>query len=222
MARILVVDDEDGIRSFLAETLELEHHSVVQARNGQEALEHLAQAVVGGLRQVGVARVHQVDEAVQRDLGARLELRARGQLLLQVRREPLLRIGAQAAEAVIGARGDAHGGGRAVDALVAVAHDVIGLHHQRVADAVERAAHQAQRAQLQHLLAAGLADGLVLGVQVALQPRAAAPRPAEQALARLVVEVPEPASRRHVLAHRALVGEERGNVDPGLAARLVG
>jgi two-component system response regulator FlrC len=42
MARVLVVDDEEGIRSFLAESLELEGHAVQQAVDGQAALECLA------------------------------------------------------------------------------------------------------------------------------------------------------------------------------------
>jgi two-component system response regulator FlrC len=37
MARILVVDDEDGIRSFVAEVLEDEHDAVMTATNGDEA-----------------------------------------------------------------------------------------------------------------------------------------------------------------------------------------
>jgi two-component system response regulator FlrC len=42
MARILVADDEAGIRSFLAETLELGGHEVAQAADGEEALDLLA------------------------------------------------------------------------------------------------------------------------------------------------------------------------------------
>jgi len=37
MARILVVDDEEGIRSFVAESLESEDHEVVQAGDGEQA-----------------------------------------------------------------------------------------------------------------------------------------------------------------------------------------
>jgi two-component system response regulator AtoC len=37
MARILVVDDEDGIRSFVAESLEADHDTVLTARDGNEA-----------------------------------------------------------------------------------------------------------------------------------------------------------------------------------------
>src|SRR5690242_17723137 len=37
MARILVVDDEDGIRTFVAEVLEDEHDVVMTATNGDEA-----------------------------------------------------------------------------------------------------------------------------------------------------------------------------------------
>ncbi len=43
MARILVVDDEEGIRSFLAETLELAGHVVMQAGDGEQALRSFAQ-----------------------------------------------------------------------------------------------------------------------------------------------------------------------------------
>jgi two-component system response regulator FlrC len=42
MARILVVDDEEGIRTFLAEALELDGHAVTQARDGRDALRILA------------------------------------------------------------------------------------------------------------------------------------------------------------------------------------
>jgi two-component system cell cycle sensor histidine kinase/response regulator CckA len=42
-ARILVVDDEDLVRSVLARCLEEEGYAVVQARNGREALERLAE-----------------------------------------------------------------------------------------------------------------------------------------------------------------------------------
>jgi two-component system response regulator AtoC len=37
MARILVVDDEEGVRSFVAESLEGEHETVMTARDGNEA-----------------------------------------------------------------------------------------------------------------------------------------------------------------------------------------
>ena len=42
MARILVVDDEDGLRSFFVETLELGGHVVAQAADGEAALALLA------------------------------------------------------------------------------------------------------------------------------------------------------------------------------------
>ncbi|HVM94817.1 MAG TPA: sigma-54 dependent transcriptional regulator [Candidatus Acidoferrales bacterium] len=42
MARILVVDDEEGIRSFLAEALALDGHAVEQAGDGEEAWQRLA------------------------------------------------------------------------------------------------------------------------------------------------------------------------------------
>ena len=38
MARILVVDDEEGIRSFVAETLAIAGHEVTTAADGHEAL----------------------------------------------------------------------------------------------------------------------------------------------------------------------------------------
>ena len=41
MARVLVADDEEGIRSFLAEALELDGHEVEQAADGAEALSML-------------------------------------------------------------------------------------------------------------------------------------------------------------------------------------
>jgi len=43
MARILVVDDEEGIRSFLAEALVTEGHEVVAAADGEEALRRLGE-----------------------------------------------------------------------------------------------------------------------------------------------------------------------------------
>jgi two-component system response regulator FlrC len=46
MARILVVDDEDGLREFLAEALEGAGHEVLQADGGVAALERLASANV--------------------------------------------------------------------------------------------------------------------------------------------------------------------------------
>jgi len=41
MAHILVVDDDEGVRSFLADALELDHHSVTQAASGEEAIDRL-------------------------------------------------------------------------------------------------------------------------------------------------------------------------------------
>jgi two-component system response regulator AtoC len=43
MARILVADDEEGIRSFVAEALERDGHSVAQAPDGLEAARRLAE-----------------------------------------------------------------------------------------------------------------------------------------------------------------------------------
>ena len=43
MARILVVDDDEGVRSFVADTLDLAGHSVATATNGQEAVSVLAE-----------------------------------------------------------------------------------------------------------------------------------------------------------------------------------
>ncbi|MDQ3426538.1 MAG: PAS domain S-box protein, partial [Gemmatimonadota bacterium] len=42
--RILVVDDEDVVRTIVCRTLEAEQYEVLEARNGREALERLAQA----------------------------------------------------------------------------------------------------------------------------------------------------------------------------------
>lgn len=42
MARVLVVDDEEGIREFLAEALELDEHAVDQAASGDDAVGLLA------------------------------------------------------------------------------------------------------------------------------------------------------------------------------------
>ena len=41
MGRILVVDDEEGVRSFLAESLELDGHQIEEAASGEEGLERL-------------------------------------------------------------------------------------------------------------------------------------------------------------------------------------
>ena len=42
MARILVADDDAGIRLFLNEALRINRHDVVAVKDGQEALEELA------------------------------------------------------------------------------------------------------------------------------------------------------------------------------------
>lgn len=42
MARILLVDDEDGVRGFLKRGLELDGHAVTTAADGSEALDTLA------------------------------------------------------------------------------------------------------------------------------------------------------------------------------------
>ncbi len=44
MARILVVDDEEGIRSFVAECLAIEGHAVDEAASGEHALESLSKS----------------------------------------------------------------------------------------------------------------------------------------------------------------------------------
>lgn len=53
MGQVLVVDDEEGVREFLAEALELDDHDVSRAEDGQAALDHLlgrsAQVVVTDL-----------------------------------------------------------------------------------------------------------------------------------------------------------------------------
>ena len=41
MSRILVVDDEEGVRSFLAESLELDGHQIEEAESGEQALVRL-------------------------------------------------------------------------------------------------------------------------------------------------------------------------------------
>ena len=38
MAKVLVVEDENGLREFLAETLELDEHEVSQAEDGEQAI----------------------------------------------------------------------------------------------------------------------------------------------------------------------------------------
>ena len=44
MARILLIEDNDPIRALLRENLELEGHTVIEARNGQEGLDLFRQA----------------------------------------------------------------------------------------------------------------------------------------------------------------------------------
>lgn len=41
MARILIAEDEDSLRRFVARALEMDGHHTVQAGDGAEALEHL-------------------------------------------------------------------------------------------------------------------------------------------------------------------------------------
>lgn len=41
MARILIAEDEDSLRRFVARALEMDGHQTVQAGDGAEALEHL-------------------------------------------------------------------------------------------------------------------------------------------------------------------------------------
>ncbi len=47
MARILVCDDEEGLRVFVARALQLDNHMVVQAEDGLHALEILSADDVG-------------------------------------------------------------------------------------------------------------------------------------------------------------------------------
>ena len=44
MARILLVDDEDGVRGFLKRGLELDGHAVTTAADGSDAMDRLAEA----------------------------------------------------------------------------------------------------------------------------------------------------------------------------------
>jgi DNA-binding response OmpR family regulator len=44
MARILLIEDNDPVRALLRENLELEGHTVIEARNGQEGLDLFRQA----------------------------------------------------------------------------------------------------------------------------------------------------------------------------------
>ncbi len=59
MARVLIVDDEEGIRSFVAESLELDGHEVEQAASGEQALTRLREArfelVITDLRMPGMS-----------------------------------------------------------------------------------------------------------------------------------------------------------------------
>lgn len=58
MASILVIDDEEGVRSFLVDALETEGHEVEQAANGREALErarkHSFHVVISDLKMPGI------------------------------------------------------------------------------------------------------------------------------------------------------------------------
>jgi DNA-binding response OmpR family regulator len=44
MARILLIEDNDPVRALLRENLELEGHTVIEARDGQEGLDLFRQA----------------------------------------------------------------------------------------------------------------------------------------------------------------------------------
>lgn len=70
MARILIVDDEDGVRTFLAECLELSGHEVDQAESGERALALINarsfELVITDLRMPGMTGL-QLIEQVQVD-----------------------------------------------------------------------------------------------------------------------------------------------------------
>jgi DNA-binding response OmpR family regulator len=44
MARVLLIEDNDLVRTLLRATLELEGHTVIEARNGEEGLDRFRQA----------------------------------------------------------------------------------------------------------------------------------------------------------------------------------
>jgi two-component system response regulator FlrC len=68
MPRILVVDDEEGIRAFVAECLESEGHTVALASDGREALDyvraHTVDLVITDLRMPNMGGLELVDTAL--------------------------------------------------------------------------------------------------------------------------------------------------------------
>ena len=69
MARILIADDEDGLREFLSEVLEDEGHDVSQATNGHEAVAQLEKQsfdlLVTDLRMPGLDGIGVLKQAKQ-------------------------------------------------------------------------------------------------------------------------------------------------------------
>ena len=67
MGRILVVDDEEGVRSFLAESLELDGHQIEEAASGEEGLEKLRakgfDLVLTDLRMPGMGGMQLLEKA---------------------------------------------------------------------------------------------------------------------------------------------------------------
>jgi two-component system response regulator AtoC len=76
MARILVVDDDEGVRSFIAEALETSGHQVTEAGSGEEAMRSLQaqsyQLLITDLRMPGQGGMALLRQA--RSLWPELEL----------------------------------------------------------------------------------------------------------------------------------------------------
>ena len=71
MARILIADDEDGVRSYLAEALEREGHTILPASDGAQAAQLLdregVDLVLSDLKMPGMDGLELIEEIRSRE-----------------------------------------------------------------------------------------------------------------------------------------------------------
>ena len=84
MARVLVVDDDVGVREFVVDALESDGHRVYDARDGEEAMLLIADGdpfdvIVSDLRMPGISGLEVLERALRLDVAAEVVmLTARG------------------------------------------------------------------------------------------------------------------------------------------------